>query len=171
MPDHKLTRLTLSQANLAIFVADQVRVLGPPLRARDQKTINVVGAKKAKVTSSGRKVMASVFWDAKGFAFINYHHIGRTINREYYANLLKELREAIKAKCPRKLTTGVLFQQDNAPAHKLVVAMAAVHDCGFTLLNHHPCSPDLAPLDYFLFLNMKKHLAGRHYQSDEEVTF
>ena len=25
---------------------------------------------------------------------------------------------------------GVLFHQDNAPAHKSVVAMAAVHDCG-----------------------------------------
>ena len=35
--------------------------------------------------------------------------------------------------------------------------MAAVHDCGFELVEHPPYSPDLAPSDYFLFFNMKKH--------------
>ena len=33
---------------------------------------------------------------------------------------------------------GVLFHHDNAPAHKSVVAMAAVHDCGFELVDHPP---------------------------------
>ena len=47
--------------------------------------------------------------------------------------------------------------------------MAAVHDCDSTLLDHPPFSPDLAPSDYFLFPSMKKHIAGRHYRSDEEV--
>ena len=55
---------------------------------------------------------------------------------------------------------GVLFHQDNAPAHKSVVAMAAVHDCGFELVDHHPHFPDLAPSDYFLFNNMKKTTLG-----------
>ena len=56
------------------------------------------------------------------------------------------------------LTKGVLFHQDNAPAHKPVVAMAAVHDCGFELVDHPPYSPDLAPSGYFPFPNMKKTL-------------
>ena len=51
---------------------------------------------------------------------------------------------------------GVQFHQDNAPAHKSVVAMAAVCDCCFELVDHSPYSPDLAPSDYFLFPNMKK---------------
>ena len=37
-----------------------------------------------------------------------------------------------------KLTKGVLLHQDNAPAHKSVVAMAVVHDYGFELVNHPP---------------------------------
>ena len=49
---------------------------------------------------------------------------------------------------PGKLTKGVLFHQDNAPAHKSVVA---VRDSGFKLVVHPPYSPDLAPSDYFLF--------------------
>ena len=40
---------------------------------------------------------------------------------------------------------GLLFYQDNTPAHKSVVAMAAVHDCDLALIDHPPHSPDLAP--------------------------
>ena len=52
---------------------------------------------------------------------------------------------------------GVLFHQDNAPAHKSVVAIAAVSDCGFELVDHPPYSPDLALSDYFLFTTLKTH--------------
>ena len=87
---------------------------------------------------------------------------------ECYANLLKQLRKAIKDKRPGN-ENKVLFYQHNAPAHKSVVEMAAVHDYGFTLLDHPLYSPDLAPSVYFLLPNMKKHLVGRHYWSDEET--
>ena len=36
-----------------------------------------------------------------------------------------------------------------------VTIMAAVHFCGFELVDHHPYFPDLAPSDYFLFPNIK----------------
>ena len=49
--------------------------------------------------------------------------------------------------------------------------MAAVHDCGFELVDLPPYSPDLAPSDYFRFPNMKKHLAGKQYRTDYEVIF
>ena len=177
---------TCYKANLAIFEADQDGFLWPfchsemsvgfitlsqrPKRQSMQwKHPGSPPPKKAKVVSSAGKVMASVFWDAKGIIFIDYLQKGRRINEEYYADLLKQLRKAIKAKRPGKLTKMVLFHQVNALAHKSVVAMAAVHDCGFTLVDHPPYSPDLAPSDYFLFPNMKKHLAGQHYRSDEEV--
>ena len=64
---------------------------------------------------------------------------------------------------------GVLFHQDNAPAHKSAVTMAAVSGCGFELADHPPYSSDLAPSDYFLFPNMKKHLAGKQYLTGDEV--
>ena len=47
--------------------------------------------------------------------------------------------------------------------------MSTVHDCSFVLIDHPPYSPDLAPLDYFLFPNLKKHLAGKRYESDDDV--
>ena len=83
--------------------------------------------------------MASVFWDTKfGIVVTDYFQKGKTINREYYVNLLKQLPKAIKAKRRGKLIKGVLFPQDNALARKSVVALAAMHNCGFTLLNHPP---------------------------------
>ena len=89
--------------------------------------------------------MASVFWDAKGIAFMDYLQKGKIINGEYYAKLLRELQQAIKSKQPEKLTKGVLLHQDNTPAHKSLVAMSAVHGCDFELIDHPPYSPDLAP--------------------------
>ena len=48
---------------------------------------------------------------------------------------------------------GVLFHQDNAPAHS--GCSTAVRDCGFELVDHPPYSPDLAPSAYLLlFPNM-----------------
>ena len=51
----------------------------------------------------------------------------------------------------------------------LWLQMSAVHDCGFELIDYPPYSPDLAPSDYFLFPNLKKNLAGKLYQSDDDV--
>ena len=45
--------------------------------------------------------------------------------------------------------------------------MAAVHKCGFELVNHPPYSSDLAPSDYFLFPYIKKHLAGKQYYTND----
>ena len=47
--------------------------------------------------------------------------------------------------------------------------MSAVHDCRFEMINHSPYSPDLAPSDFFLFPNLKKHLAGKRYESDDDI--
>ena len=56
--------------------------------------------KKAKTVPSAGKVMASVFWDACGIIFIDYLLKGKTINGEYYANLLQRLSDEIKKKGP-----------------------------------------------------------------------
>ena len=48
--------------------------------------------------------------------------------------------------------------------------MAAVHDCGFGLVDHPPYSPDLAPTYYFLSPKyLKKHLAGKQYRTKDKV--
>ena len=67
------------------------------------------------------------------------------------------------------LINGVLLHQDNAPAHKSALAMAAAHQCGFELVEHLLYIPHLAPSDHNLFPKMKKELSGRCFPSDGDV--
>ena len=64
----------------------------------------------------------------------------------YYANLLDQLRTAIREKKRRgKLSKGVLLQQDNARVPTCKVAMDAVERNGYKLIPHPAYSPDIAP--------------------------
>jgi hypothetical protein len=36
-------------------------------------------------------------------------------------------------------------------------------------MDHSPYTPDLAPSDFQLFLHLKKHLAGKTFDDDDEV--
>ena len=67
------------------------------------------------------------------------------------------------------MTKGVLFLQDNAPAHKSLISMNMIRDLKFEILEHPPYSPDLAPSDYYLFPQLKKSLRGQKFSSNKEV--
>lgn len=56
--------------------------------------------KRPKTQQSAGKVMASVFWDARGIIFIDYLEKGKTITAKYYVELLDRLDEEIKKKRP-----------------------------------------------------------------------
>ena len=125
--------------------------------------------KKFKTQPSAGKVMATVFWDAKGIIMLDFLSKRSTITVVYYANLLDQLRTAVREKCRGKLSKGVLLQQDNARVHTCKIAMDTVERNGYELIPHPAYSPDLAPSDFFLFPNLKKDIRGLHFQSDEEV--
>ena len=54
--------------------------------------------KKFRTQPSASKVMSTVFWDSKGIILIDYKPAGTSITGEYYANVIKQLRVAIKEK-------------------------------------------------------------------------
>jgi histone-lysine N-methyltransferase SETMAR len=127
----------------------------PPTRPREQR--------------SAGKILLSLFWDREGVLLMDYLPTGRTINGEYYATLIGRLRSAIKEKRRGKLSRGVSLLQDNAPAHTSKLAKVAIRDAGFDLLNHPAYSPDIAPSDYHIFSNLKKHLRGKYFKEDADV--
>jgi hypothetical protein len=61
-----------------------------------------------------------------------------------------------KKKRRRKVTKGVLFFNDNAPAHRALATHKKLAYLGFQCLDHPPYSPDLAPSDYHLIPGPKK---------------
>jgi len=64
------------------------------------------------------KVLASIFWDQDGILLTDYLPKCQTINAEYYSSLLVQLKDILKEKRRGKVTKGVLFLHDNAPAHR-----------------------------------------------------
>ena len=68
-----------------------------------------------------------------------------------------------------KVTKGVLFMHDNAPAHRALATQKKLAYVGFQCLDQPTYFPDLVPSDYLLFPGLKKQLKGRHFSSDEEV--
>jgi len=99
--------------------------------------------------------MAWVFWDAEGILFIDYLEKCKTVTGEYYSNLLTILDQKIREKRPGMQKKKIIFHQDNAPAHKSVLAMGKLRDLHYELLEHLLFSPDLAPSDFSLFPKLK----------------
>ena len=58
-----------------------------------------------------------IFWDQDGILLFDYLPKGQTINAEYYSSLLVQLKDILKQNRREKVTKGVLFLHDNAPAH------------------------------------------------------
>ena len=69
--------------------------------------------KQLKMQTSAGKVLVSIFCDAEGILFIDYHEKGRTISSEYYIALLVHLKEEIAIMATNE-EEKVLFYQDNA---------------------------------------------------------
>ncbi|GFO05470.1 histone-lysine N-methyltransferase SETMAR [Plakobranchus ocellatus] len=67
--------------------------------------------KKFKVQRSAAKVMATVFWDAKGVILLDILPQGQRINAARYCSTLDRLKEAIRRKRP-----GLLRSPDLAPS-------------------------------------------------------
>jgi len=112
------------------------------------------------VQKSAGKVLSSIFWDQDGILLIDYLSKGQTITAGYYSSLLVQLTDTLKEKHHGKVTKRVLFLHDSAVTHRALAMQKKLAYLGFHCLDHSPCSPDLASLDYHLFPGLKKQLKG-----------
>ena len=74
--------------------------------------------KQVKSERSAKKIMASIFWDAKGVLLIDYLEKGKTINSEYYCNLLDQLDKNIREKRPVYRRKQSFFIRQCTCSHK-----------------------------------------------------
>lgn len=139
------------------------------LQSKEWKRPSSPTPRKFRHNRSAGKVMLTVFWDAQGVIMTDYLEKGATINKEYYSEELKQLREELKRKRRGKLSKGVLLLQDNAPPHTAQLSVTTASQCGYELLPHPAYSPDLAPSDFYLFPLLKESLRGRKFEDNEDV--
>src|SRR5215475_2460516 len=82
--------------------------------------------------------------------FIDYLEKGITITWEYYSNLLTRLDEKIREKRPSLQKKKNHLSSGQCTCPQTVLSMGKLRDLHFELLEHPPCSPDLAPSDFCL---------------------
>jgi len=145
LPETSASLLTLFNENPANFISRLVTVDETWLHHFDPKSKTQSMAWKCVTSPPPRqfhvfawacKVMATVCWDSEGIVLIDYLEHGRTITGTYYADLIRKCWAALKEKRQGKLWRGLLFHQDNAPAHSSSQALTAIRNAGFELLRH-----------------------------------
>ena len=97
----------------------------------------------------------SVFFDCEG---VIHHKLprGQMVNKEYYLQVMKRLREGVRRKRP-DLWKGNkwLLHHVNAPVHSCLPICDFLTKHEMTPVSQPPCSPDLAQADFFLFTKLK----------------
>ena len=91
-------------------------------------------------------------------------------SKEFYLNVLKRLREAVRRKRPEAWTNNTwMLHHNNAPAHALLLICEFLKKHETTLIPQPPYFPDLALADIFLLAKLKSPLKGRRFQTVEEI--
>lgn len=125
-------------------------------------TANSPKPKKARMSKSRVKSMLITFFDAKGVIFKEFVPDGQTVNGQYYADVIRRLKDRVHRVRPEKKDDWVLHH-DNAPVHTCLAVAQILARNNVATLPQPPYSPDLAPSDFFLFPRMKKDLKGKRF--------
>ena len=113
--------------------------------------------------------MLTCFFDSRGIVHHEYAPEVQTINKEYYLEVLRRLRDAVRRKRP-DMWAAKKFQlhHDNVPAHTAYVIQTFLVKNNMPLVRQAPYSTDLAPRDFWLLPKLKLTLKGRRFQFRED---
>ncbi|UYV77019.1 hypothetical protein LAZ67_14002900, partial [Cordylochernes scorpioides] len=126
--------------------------------------------KKARQVRSNVKVLLTVFFDCRGVVHHEFLPQGRTVNKEYYLQVMRNLREAIRQKRPDLWKNkNWLLHHDNAPAYTSLLVRDFLAKNNTLMMPQPPYFPDLAPCDFFLFPKLKRPMKGRRYATLDEI--
>lgn len=83
----------------------------------------------------------------------------------------RDLIQALRKKRPHMSQNleNVLFHHDNAPCHTAAATQLEIGLLGFEQIPHAPYSPDLAPMDFAVFPQVKAKLRGIRFNDFSEL--
>jgi hypothetical protein len=116
------------------------------------------------------KVLLTVFFDYRGIVHHSNEPEGQTINKEYYLEFIRHLRDPVWRKRPDLWASrNWQLHHDNAPAHSshLIQSFLAKHV--IPVVCQAPYSPDMATCDFWLFPRLKRPLKGSRFDSREDI--
>ena len=122
--------------------------------------------KKARQSKSTHKLLMIPCFDSTGMIYMHWVPTGQTVNKEYYVEVLKEVRKRFLGKRPALIKSGQWhFHQDNAPVHNSILVTDNLTKMGTKTVPQPPYSADLAPSDFWLFPKLR----GCLYETIEEM--
>jgi len=119
---------------------------------------------KAWTSQSKIKAMLVMFFDWKGIVH------SQMVNKQLCLEVLARLRDSVRRKRPELWENRTwMFHHNNAPGHAslLICSYLAQHQTSIVL--YSPCSPDLAPVDIFLFPKLTTTLKECHFKTIQEI--
>jgi histone-lysine N-methyltransferase SETMAR len=126
--------------------------------------------KKFKTRPAVGKVMLMIFWDMVEHIYCNYLEGQKTINGQYYSDLLKnKARPALLHRCLRLQGEGVSLLQDNTHPHSVQLTQQTMFKMGWEVLPHPAYSSKLSSGDMHLSGPMKEALHRKHSVDNDEV--
>jgi len=103
-------------------------------------------SKKAHMQKSKLKTVLICFFDQEGIVHREFVPPGKTVNVDFYCNVLRRLRENVRRKRPQKWQNqNFIIHHDNAPAHRSFKVSQFLAKNNMTVIPHPPYSPNLAP--------------------------
>ncbi len=125
---------------------------------------------KPRRTIATAKIMIVTFFDSHGLIYFEYVQKPLTVNQRVWRAILRRFTEAHIRRHPQSSVQGRKFIHfDNAPAHNATDSVTLLHQLGWTRIPHPPCSPDLAPNDFWLYPRLKRNLRGIRFSTVEEL--
>lgn len=108
------------------------------------------------------KTLLVVFFDYRGIVHREFHR-NTNINSDLYLQILQRLHTSIHHRRIRAWRNGTyILHDDNACLHRCDQVLNLLHQTHTRVLDHPAYSPDLAPVDFFLFPRLKE-LKGERF--------
>ena len=117
-------------------------------------------SKKARDVHSNVKVLLSVFCDCNGVVHHEFLRQGRKVNKEYYLEVMRQLREAIRQKRTELWKNqSWILHHDNASVHTSMLVHEFLVKSKTIIMAQTPYSPDLA----LVFPKLKTPMKGKWF--------
>jgi len=111
-----------------------------------------------------KKAMLCVWWGVRGIIHWEVLPRNTTITAAVYCEQLDRVAAKLRRQQGR-----VWYLHDNARPHVASATRDKLSELEWEVIPHPPYSPDLAPTDYHLFRSLSHHLAGRSFETEDDL--
>lgn len=155
-----------------IVTGDETWIYAYDPETKQQSTVWVfedeIPPTKVTRAKSVSKQMVAIFFRRSGPVAAIPLVERKTVNAEWYTTqCLPRVFEELSKTRPKAGLRRLFLHHDNARPHTAARTLDFLAESEMQLLPHPPYSPDLAPNDFFLIPEVKKHLRGKRYDSPE----